>query len=218
MDPRVEEAMRLLKEAGRLDLLAEGGACRVRPAWQAASGVAAAVAVCSAPQKSGGRRAPQVRSIGSGRGRTGSVWAAYGLSRRPGPLRAQPLVEFHEGGAGGGSRVVPAAAPEKKGMLLRGPRALGARPPKRGLPAGASQERSAGWRFPEKGRGAERAGGAKPVSAQLTRGKGITQASGRQVGEDEDTLPEEEGRGAMMGGGEGDEGSSQEGNGEGLHI
>ncbi|KAJ1141198.1 hypothetical protein NDU88_007533 [Pleurodeles waltl] len=113
MDPRVEEAMRLLKEAGRLDLLAEGGACRVRPARQSASGVAA----CSPPRKSGGRRDPQVRSLWSGRGRAGRAGApnqrgAYGLSRQPGPLRARPLVEFDEVGAGGGTRVVPAAAPE----------------------------------------------------------------------------------------------------------
>ncbi|KAJ1140531.1 hypothetical protein NDU88_006882 [Pleurodeles waltl] len=51
--------MRLLRDAGRLDLLADGGACRERPTRRAASGVAAAVAACSLPRKSGGLRAPQ---------------------------------------------------------------------------------------------------------------------------------------------------------------
>ncbi|KAJ1200406.1 hypothetical protein NDU88_004230 [Pleurodeles waltl] len=59
MDARVAEAMRLLREASRLDLLADGVACCERPMRQAASGVAAAVAACSSPWSGRGRRAPQ---------------------------------------------------------------------------------------------------------------------------------------------------------------
>ncbi|KAJ1097141.1 hypothetical protein NDU88_002268 [Pleurodeles waltl] len=77
MDPRVLQAMQLLKEAGRLDLLVEGGARRERPARQAASGVAATVAACSPPRGSGGRRPSRgarvwgfdVLSLGTGAGR-----------------------------------------------------------------------------------------------------------------------------------------------------
>ncbi|KAJ1082038.1 hypothetical protein NDU88_002209 [Pleurodeles waltl] len=141
MDPRGEEAMRLLKEAGRLDLLADGEACRERPARQASRGVAAAVAACS-PPRSGGQRALQVRRGGSGRGRAGRVGApsrrgAADMRRRPGPLGAQPLDVLVEGGAEGGTGAIPAAAPKRKGFLGRGPRSLWARPSKRGLSAGA---------------------------------------------------------------------------------
>ncbi|KAJ1171695.1 hypothetical protein NDU88_003553 [Pleurodeles waltl] len=50
MDRRVLQAMQLLQEAGRLDLLAANAARRARPARQAASGVAAAIAACSPPE------------------------------------------------------------------------------------------------------------------------------------------------------------------------
>ncbi|KAJ1124668.1 hypothetical protein NDU88_003117 [Pleurodeles waltl] len=135
--------MRLLHEAGHLDLLADGGACRERPSRQVAIGVAAAVAACSPPRKSGGRRALQVRSVGAGKGRAGragepSRRGVAGLTRRTGPLGWSPWGGA-EGGAVGGIGTVPAAAPTAKGLLSRGPRSLGARPPKRGLPGGASQ-------------------------------------------------------------------------------
>ncbi|KAJ1175967.1 hypothetical protein NDU88_001252 [Pleurodeles waltl] len=51
MDARVVRAMELLKEAGRLDLLAAPAAPRDRPVRRAASGVAAAVAACSPPRE-----------------------------------------------------------------------------------------------------------------------------------------------------------------------
>ncbi|KAJ1194526.1 hypothetical protein NDU88_003814 [Pleurodeles waltl] len=87
MDPHVCQAMQLLKEAARLDLLVEGGARRERPARQEASGVAA----CSPPRGSGGRRAPQVRGIGVGKGRAGKAGAparrvVAARVRRPDPL------------------------------------------------------------------------------------------------------------------------------------
>ncbi|KAJ1106080.1 hypothetical protein NDU88_003483 [Pleurodeles waltl] len=137
--------MRLLREAGRLDLLAEGVACRERPMWQAASGVAAAVAACSSPRSSGGRPAPQVRSprrekVCAGRAGAPSRQGKKVVTRRPASFGARPLSVVERGGAGTG--VVPAAAPKKKGVLAGGPRSLGARPPKRGLPAGCT-----GWGF-----------------------------------------------------------------------
>ncbi|KAJ1159641.1 hypothetical protein NDU88_000146 [Pleurodeles waltl] len=116
MDPRVEEAMRLLREAGCLDLLADGGACRERPTRQAASGVAAAVAACSPPRKSGGRRAPQLRSVRAGMGRAGGAGVpsrrgVYGLTWHPGPLGARRQRSL--------SRVEPGAGPERPRSRFR---------------------------------------------------------------------------------------------------
>ncbi|KAJ1107451.1 hypothetical protein NDU88_004841 [Pleurodeles waltl] len=50
MDQRVIRAIELLKEAGRLNLIAAPAAPRVRPVRRAASGVAAVVAACSPPR------------------------------------------------------------------------------------------------------------------------------------------------------------------------
>ncbi|KAJ1137475.1 hypothetical protein NDU88_003873 [Pleurodeles waltl] len=60
MDERVAQALRLLREAGRLDLLAAGadGGVGGRPALRAASQVVAAVVACSpraAPKRRSGR-------------------------------------------------------------------------------------------------------------------------------------------------------------------
>ncbi|KAJ1123537.1 hypothetical protein NDU88_002006 [Pleurodeles waltl] len=46
-DARVQEAFRLLREAGRLDLIQSGVGGPSRPARRASSGVAAAVLACS---------------------------------------------------------------------------------------------------------------------------------------------------------------------------
>ncbi|KAJ1145886.1 hypothetical protein NDU88_012169 [Pleurodeles waltl] len=66
MDPRVRQAMQLLKEASHLDLLVEAGARCEHPARQAASGVAATVAAWSPPRGSRSRRATQVGSFEKG--------------------------------------------------------------------------------------------------------------------------------------------------------
>ncbi|KAJ1187273.1 hypothetical protein NDU88_004051 [Pleurodeles waltl] len=71
MDGRVVETLRLLRKAGRLDLLADGGergACLPR---KVANGVAAAVAACSPPHGRRGGPLVQVRRSGLGRGRGG---------------------------------------------------------------------------------------------------------------------------------------------------
>ncbi|KAJ1211285.1 hypothetical protein NDU88_006646 [Pleurodeles waltl] len=72
MDRRVTEALRLLREAGWLDLLADGGGRGARPAREAAKGVAAAIAACSPPRGTRGRPGVQVRRSELGRCRGGS--------------------------------------------------------------------------------------------------------------------------------------------------
>ncbi|KAJ1180203.1 hypothetical protein NDU88_005425 [Pleurodeles waltl] len=52
-DPKILEAVALLRQAGRLDLLVEGALAPERPARRASTGVAAAVAACSPPRSSG---------------------------------------------------------------------------------------------------------------------------------------------------------------------
>ncbi|KAJ1090042.1 hypothetical protein NDU88_003182 [Pleurodeles waltl] len=47
VETKVRQALRLLEEAGRLDLLSSGTLPRVRPAMPAAASVAAAVFSCS---------------------------------------------------------------------------------------------------------------------------------------------------------------------------
>ncbi|KAJ1129819.1 hypothetical protein NDU88_008184 [Pleurodeles waltl] len=82
MDSRVLRAMELLKEAGRLDLLAAAAAPRDRPRRRAACGVAAAVAACSPPRE---RR----QVSGAGRGRSGRL-ALASSGRVVGSARSQP--------------------------------------------------------------------------------------------------------------------------------
>ncbi|KAJ1099458.1 hypothetical protein NDU88_004559 [Pleurodeles waltl] len=55
-DPKILEAVALLRQVGRLDLLVEGALAPERPARRASAGVAAAVAACSPPRSSGGRK------------------------------------------------------------------------------------------------------------------------------------------------------------------
>ena len=58
MAGRIEEAVRILKEAGRFDLLSEearGEGPRIRPQRKASGGVAAAVLACSPPRTKGKR-------------------------------------------------------------------------------------------------------------------------------------------------------------------
>ncbi|KAJ1123907.1 hypothetical protein NDU88_002374 [Pleurodeles waltl] len=90
MDQRVIRAVEQLREAGRLDLIAAPAAPRVLPARKAASGVAAAVAVCSPPR---GRQ----QVSGAGKGRSGRLALASrgrtagGSRRQPRPLGARWL-------------------------------------------------------------------------------------------------------------------------------
>ncbi|KAJ1137356.1 hypothetical protein NDU88_003767 [Pleurodeles waltl] len=102
MDARVVRAMELLKEAGRLDLLADPAAPRGRPIRRAASGVAATVAACSPPRE---RR----QVSGAGRGRSGRLApvsqgrVAAGVKGQPRPLGARRPRGATSGGARGGA-------------------------------------------------------------------------------------------------------------------
>ncbi|KAJ1210663.1 hypothetical protein NDU88_006025 [Pleurodeles waltl] len=73
MNQRVIHVMELLREAGRLDLVAAPAARRERPVRRAASGVAAAVAACSPPRGSQKRPAPQGVPSGSEDGDPGEL-------------------------------------------------------------------------------------------------------------------------------------------------
>ncbi|KAJ1200494.1 hypothetical protein NDU88_004318 [Pleurodeles waltl] len=101
MDGQVMEALRLLRKAGRLDLLADGGDHCARPARHTASGVAAAVAACSPPRGKRGRAPAQVRGLGLGRGggcEASARQKAGGSVRRPRPLGAQLSVQVEAKG------------------------------------------------------------------------------------------------------------------------
>ncbi|KAJ1215002.1 hypothetical protein NDU88_002612 [Pleurodeles waltl] len=78
MDGLVAEALRLLREAGCLDLLAEGVVGSARPTRRAAGSVAAAVAACS-PPRSARKVEQQMRDCGRGR-QVSDVMATLGRS------------------------------------------------------------------------------------------------------------------------------------------
>ncbi|KAJ1137084.1 hypothetical protein NDU88_003497 [Pleurodeles waltl] len=74
MDSKVQQALALLREAGRLDLVAPEALAQGRPVRRASAGVAAAVAACSPPRaaasgKVNAGRGRAVREAGSGAGR-----------------------------------------------------------------------------------------------------------------------------------------------------
>ncbi|KAJ1124403.1 hypothetical protein NDU88_002864 [Pleurodeles waltl] len=98
VEARVLEAVALLRQAGRMDLLKDGALAPGRPARRASAGVAAAVAACSPPRVAG---ACKVRGASRGRG------------RRAGPGRAR-------GGFLGGSVVGdPRGFPRRRDALCR---------------------------------------------------------------------------------------------------
>ncbi|KAJ1191129.1 hypothetical protein NDU88_000445 [Pleurodeles waltl] len=80
-EDKVQAALRLLTEAGRLDMLKEGVIGPSRPARRASSGVVAVVLACSPP------RALAVRQAVSGRGR---CWGGVGCVAAKGRRRASP--------------------------------------------------------------------------------------------------------------------------------
>ncbi|KAJ1218394.1 hypothetical protein NDU88_005974 [Pleurodeles waltl] len=139
MDARVLRAMELLKEAGRLDLLAAPAASRDRPVRRAASGVAAAVAACSPP-----RERKQVS--GAGRGRGGRLSPSFvggsegRMKGQPRPLGARrPQRTTTSGGKGG--RPTPAGLRQLRqpGRLRSGRAGAGGR---------QREEKAAGGRGP----------------------------------------------------------------------
>ncbi|KAJ1214317.1 hypothetical protein NDU88_001936 [Pleurodeles waltl] len=129
MDRRVRQAMALLKEAGRLDLLAAPVAPKERPVRKAASGVAAAVVACSPPRE----RTQVSRAF---RGRSGRLaLAARGRVKaapkgRPRPLGARRPLGRDGGAAGGAAGISPVA--KRRGQ--------------RGAPSGSSVAQGEGGR------------------------------------------------------------------------
>ncbi|KAJ1114929.1 hypothetical protein NDU88_003159 [Pleurodeles waltl] len=129
MDRRVRQALALLKEAGRLDLLAAPVAPKERPVRKAASGVAVAVVACSPPRE----RTQVSRAV---RGRSGRLaLAARGRVKaapkgRPRPLGARRPLGRNGGAAGGTAGNSPAA--QRRGQ--------------RGAPSGLSVGRGEGAR------------------------------------------------------------------------
>ncbi|KAJ1088643.1 hypothetical protein NDU88_001799 [Pleurodeles waltl] len=81
-EAKVREALALLRQAGRLDLLRDGALAPTRPARRASAGVAAAVAACSPPRVAS---AGKVRGAASGVGTKGGPGAGgrrfYGWER-----------------------------------------------------------------------------------------------------------------------------------------
>ncbi|KAJ1130225.1 hypothetical protein NDU88_008581 [Pleurodeles waltl] len=92
VDAKVLEAVALLQQAGRMDLLKDEAFAPGRPARRASAGVAAAVAACSPPraersQVRGGSQGAEVKGVsGAGKGRAGR------RARRPASPRASPEV------------------------------------------------------------------------------------------------------------------------------
>ncbi|KAJ1163293.1 hypothetical protein NDU88_003753 [Pleurodeles waltl] len=113
MDKRVIRALELLKEAGRLDLIAAPAAPRERPVRRAASGVAAAVAACSPL-----REPTQVSR--AGRGRNGRLALSHkgrvtvSLRTQLRPLGAWRLRGSVSGGVGGGAGTSSAFRPRRQ--------------------------------------------------------------------------------------------------------
>ncbi|KAJ1157478.1 hypothetical protein NDU88_010190 [Pleurodeles waltl] len=71
-EAKVQQALLLLEEAGRLDLVRPGAALATRPMRKAASGVAVAVMACSPLRRVTG--AKKVSLLGKGKARSGSGW------------------------------------------------------------------------------------------------------------------------------------------------
>ncbi|KAJ1217892.1 hypothetical protein NDU88_005479 [Pleurodeles waltl] len=97
MDPKVQEALALLRQAGRLDLVKTEALAPGRPARRASAGVAAAVAACSPPRPADGAqvRVPKGRAFGDEG--PGSSRAVRGRAKRSGPARGSPRASPGEG-------------------------------------------------------------------------------------------------------------------------
>ncbi|KAJ1164676.1 hypothetical protein NDU88_005110 [Pleurodeles waltl] len=146
---KVQEALRLLEEAGRLDLLQEGVGGPSRPPRRASGGVAAAVLACSTSRDVGGRQA--------GRGCAGGRRVV-----RPGPegsgrLACSRLAERRVSVARSCMLTASRRGHKEKGRGLQA--ALGARPPGRAsLPAGPGR----GGVCHHRGYGKQVPGGGRP--------------------------------------------------------
>ncbi|KAJ1143140.1 hypothetical protein NDU88_009451 [Pleurodeles waltl] len=105
-DTKVLEAVALLRQAGRLDLLKEGALAPTRPARRASAGVAAAVAACSPPR---GPTGGKVRGPSRGVGAKGGLGAGKGSVRGRVRVGDSPRVSRAPGRAGRRPCLLPAA-------------------------------------------------------------------------------------------------------------
>ncbi|KAJ1149699.1 hypothetical protein NDU88_002504 [Pleurodeles waltl] len=97
LDAKVLEAVALLKQAGRMDLLREEALAPGRPARRASAGVAAAVAACSPPRPAGGAQVRGVARGAVGRAGKGVAGAGKGRAGRRVPEPGSPRVSLEAG-------------------------------------------------------------------------------------------------------------------------
>ncbi|KAJ1190002.1 hypothetical protein NDU88_006742 [Pleurodeles waltl] len=101
MDPKVEEALALLRQAGRLDLVNFGALAPSRPARRASAGVAAAVAACSPPRHSDGAQVRGLKGKALREAGLGAPREFRGQALRGGLARGSPRASPVEGWVGG---------------------------------------------------------------------------------------------------------------------
>ncbi|KAJ1210149.1 hypothetical protein NDU88_005517 [Pleurodeles waltl] len=125
-ESKVQEALRLLREAGRLDILKEGD-------------VVAAVITCSSPRAPDDRQAVRRRGGGRYRGRAGDA-VVRGRGRASPPQRAGPLVAPSLRVLVPGSSAVNSLGLGARRLRFSAARVASARAP-RGTMRGASRSR-----------------------------------------------------------------------------
>ncbi|KAJ1097491.1 hypothetical protein NDU88_002609 [Pleurodeles waltl] len=81
-EAKVQEALALLKQASRMDLIREEALAPRRPSRRASAGVAAAVAACSPPRAASGVQVGGVSRGAAGLVWIGAVWAGNGRAGR----------------------------------------------------------------------------------------------------------------------------------------
>ncbi|KAJ1171797.1 hypothetical protein NDU88_003655 [Pleurodeles waltl] len=120
-DSRVQEALRLLREAGRLDLIQGELGAPSRPPRRASGGVAAAVLACSEPRGAAsrqlvrGRGGGRLRARGEGRRAGARSFGDRRVVARDSPKRRNAAGRVHISGGG-----APAAAVSRRGRVLSG--------------------------------------------------------------------------------------------------
>ncbi|KAJ1145550.1 hypothetical protein NDU88_011836 [Pleurodeles waltl] len=127
---KVQEALRLLEEAGRLDLLQGGVGGSSRPPRRASGGVAAAVLAYSTVRDGGQRQVVSRRGGGRVRGRAGGEFARD-RGRALDTHRAAPLgsprargAAVHARASSGGTAAAGAGGMCGRGLRARGPARL----------------------------------------------------------------------------------------------
>ncbi|KAJ1096068.1 hypothetical protein NDU88_001214 [Pleurodeles waltl] len=184
-EKKVIEAVALLRQAGRLDLLKEGALAPTGPARRASAGVEAAVAACSPPRGVAGGK---VRGPSWGVGAKGGPGAGKGRVYGQERVGDSPRVFRAPGRAGRRSRLPPAG---KWGVEPRGAS------DRQALVEGqvGALEPSAGYKRKEKAAGPhqERLGGAgprklkpaaacAPAASDAFSGSGFPSSGGRGKG------------------------------------